>query len=70
MATIGSIVLGVNDLQRVLSFWTEALAEIERLLSLGAQRVDWDLSPEDPDFTVLADPEGNRFCVIDTSRGE
>ncbi|WP_156726070.1 VOC family protein [Streptomyces apocyni] len=44
-------------------------AEVERLVSLGAQRVEWDLYPEDPDFVVLADPEGNRFCVIDTSRG-
>lgn len=42
-------------------------AEIERLLSLGATRVDWDLYPKDPDFVVLADPEGNRFCVIDAS---
>jgi len=42
-------------------------AEVERLVSLGAERVDWDLYPEDPDFVVLADPEGNRFCVIDTS---
>ncbi|GGL32944.1 hypothetical protein GCM10014719_37720 [Planomonospora parontospora subsp. antibiotica] len=40
-------------------------AEVERLVSLGAERVDWDLYPEDPDFVVLADPEGNRFCVID-----
>jgi catechol 2,3-dioxygenase-like lactoylglutathione lyase family enzyme len=44
-------------------------AEVERLVSLGAQHVDWDLYPEDPDFVVLADPEGNRFCVIDTGRG-
>ena len=29
--------------------------------------VDWDLYPEDPDFVVLADPDGNRFCVIDKS---
>lgn len=42
-------------------------AEVERLLSLGATRVDWDDYPPDADFTVLADPEGNRFCVIDTS---
>ncbi|MBQ0864173.1 VOC family protein [Streptomyces sp. A73] len=41
-------------------------AEVERLVSLGAQRVDWDLAPEDADFVVLADTEGNRFCVIDT----
>ncbi|RKT17120.1 glyoxalase/bleomycin resistance protein/dioxygenase superfamily protein [Streptomyces sp. 1114.5] len=44
-------------------------AEVERLLALGAERVDWDLYPEDPDFVVLADPDGNRFCVIDTSHG-
>ncbi|MFL1905361.1 VOC family protein [Streptomyces tauricus] len=43
-------------------------AEVERLVSLGAQRVDWDLYPEDPDFVVLADPDGNHFCVIDTAR--
>jgi catechol 2,3-dioxygenase-like lactoylglutathione lyase family enzyme len=44
-------------------------AEVERLVGLGASRVDWDLYPSDPDFLVLADPEGNRFCVIDTGRG-
>ncbi|MGH8982365.1 MAG: VOC family protein [Acidimicrobiia bacterium] len=42
-------------------------SEVERLVSLGAKRVDWDRYPEEPDFVVLADPEGNRFCVIDTS---
>lgn len=44
-------------------------AEVERLVSLGARRVDWADYPEDPDFVVLADTEGNLFCVIDTSRG-
>jgi catechol 2,3-dioxygenase-like lactoylglutathione lyase family enzyme len=43
----------------------EQAAEIDRLVSLGAERVDWDLYPEDPDFIVLADTEGNRFCVVD-----
>lgn len=43
-------------------------AEVERLISLGAERVDWDRYPDDPDFIVLADTEGNRFCVIDTGR--
>jgi catechol 2,3-dioxygenase-like lactoylglutathione lyase family enzyme len=43
--------------------------EVERLISLGAERVDWVLYPDDPDFVVLADPDGNRFCVVDTSRG-
>ena len=41
-------------------------AEVSRVLGLGASRVEWDSYPEDPDFVVLADPDGNRFCVIDT----
>ena len=45
----------------------EQAAEVERLISLGAERVDWDRYPEDPDFVVLADTEGNRFCVVDKS---
>ncbi|MGW3323125.1 VOC family protein [Streptomyces virginiae] len=47
----------------------EQSAEVARLVSLGARHVDWDSYPEDPDFVVLADPEGNRFCVIDTTHG-
>lgn len=43
-------------------------AEVERLLGLGARRVDWDSYPQDADFVVLADTEGNLFCVIDTGR--
>ncbi|MGK5638326.1 VOC family protein [Streptomyces sp. URMC 126] len=124
MLSIGTLVLGVDDMERAAGFWTRALgyvprdgavdasftvlvpaaggagprlslmpsdtpadrhprvhldlyandaaeqaAEIERLLGLGAERVDWDRYPEDPDFVVLADTEGNRFCVIDMSHG-
>lgn len=122
MLSIGTVVLGVDDVRRAVDFWSQALgyvprreveddwcvmvpvegagarlalglsespvqehprvhldlyagdaadqaAEVERLVSLGAQRVDWDLYPDDPDFVVLADPDGNRFCVIDTSHG-
>ena len=47
----------------------EQVAEIERLVGLGATRVPWDSYPADPDFVVLADPEGNRFCVVDASHG-
>jgi len=47
----------------------DQVAEVERLVALGAERVDWDLYPDDADFVVLADPEGNRFCVIDTGHG-
>lgn len=42
--------------------------EVERLQHLGATVVDWDSYPPDPDFVVLADTEGNRFCLIDASR--
>ena len=44
---------------------TEQEAEANRLVSLGAVRVDWDRYPDDPDFIVLADTEGNRFCIVD-----
>ena len=44
-------------------------AEAERLVALGAARVDWDSYPEDPDFVVLADPDGNRFCIVDLGHG-
>jgi predicted enzyme related to lactoylglutathione lyase len=40
-------------------------AEVERLKALGATEVHWDRRPPDADFVILADPEGNRFCVID-----
>jgi catechol 2,3-dioxygenase-like lactoylglutathione lyase family enzyme len=40
-------------------------AEADRLVSLGASRVDWDRFPDNPDFIVLADTEGNRFCIVD-----
>jgi Glyoxalase-like domain len=123
MLSIGTVVVGVNDVGRAAGFWQQALgyvprdeleddwvvlipshggpgihlalqlsetpvqerprihldlyagdaadqaAEVERLVSLGAERVEWDLYPDDPDFVVLADTEGNRFCVIDTGRG-
>lgn len=39
--------------------------EVDRLIGLGARKVDWDY-PDDADFVVLADPDGNLFCVIDT----
>jgi len=121
MLSIGTVVMGVEDLRRAVGFWTKAVdyepkrpidadddftilvpragsgthlaldcsespiqqhprvhldlyagdaadqhAEVDRLVTLGATRVDWELYPEDPDFIVLADTEGNRFCVIAT----
>ncbi|WP_344009052.1 VOC family protein [Nocardioides lentus] len=38
-------------------------AQVERLLLLGARRVEWDY-PDDADFVVLSDPDGTLFCVI------
>ena len=35
---------------------------------LGATEVHWDKRPPDADYIILADPEGNRFCVIDAAR--
>ena len=43
----------------------EQEAEADRLVSLGAVRVGWDSYPDDPDFIVLTDTEGNRFCIVD-----
>jgi catechol 2,3-dioxygenase-like lactoylglutathione lyase family enzyme len=45
-------------------FTDDQAAEVERLIGLGAATVDWDYEP-DADYVVLADPDGNRFCVID-----
>ena len=45
----------------------EQATEAARLVSLGATRVGWDSYPDDPDFIVLEDPEGNRFCIVDLS---
>jgi hypothetical protein len=38
-------------------------AEVDRLLELGARHVDVGQKPDDP-FVVLADPEGNEFCIL------
>lgn len=52
-----------------LDLYTEDQAgEVERLLGLGATEVHWAKRPADADYVILADPEGNRFCVIDTTR--
>jgi predicted enzyme related to lactoylglutathione lyase len=42
-------------------------AEVARLTQLGATEVHWDRRPADADYVILADPEGNRFCVVDAS---
>lgn len=124
MLRLGTVILGAEDVDRAVAFWSEALGlepvrfpegengftilvppsregtrlalqrsdspaqehprvhidlivddageqarQIDRLVGLGATRVGWDSYPPDPDFVVLADTEGNRFCVVDASHG-
>jgi predicted enzyme related to lactoylglutathione lyase len=38
-------------------------AEVERIIALGARRADVGQGP-DVSWVVLADPEGNEFCVL------
>jgi predicted enzyme related to lactoylglutathione lyase len=38
-------------------------AEVDRILALGARRVDIGQTGAES-WTVLADPEGNEFCVV------
>jgi hypothetical protein len=43
----------------------EQARHVERLARLGATRVhEWPY-PQDADFVVMRDPDGNEFCVID-----
>jgi len=37
-------------------------AEVERLVAIGARRVD--IGQGEPTWVVLADPEGNEFCIL------
>lgn len=57
-----------EDDQTHLDLWTvEAApdldAEVTRLIDLGAVRADWTY-PDEADFVVLSDTEGNLFCVV------
>ena len=52
-----------------LDLYTDDQAgEVRRLIALGATEVHWDKRPPDADYVILADPEGNRFCVVDIAR--
>ncbi|AVT33200.1 MULTISPECIES: VOC family protein [unclassified Plantactinospora] len=42
---------------------TDQEAEVERLVDMGARHVDVGQSADDT-WIVLADPEGNEFCVL------
>ena len=70
-APVGICFMPVTDQKIVknrvhLDITTEAQdrdQEIDRLLGLGAQRADIGQTGKES-WTVLADPEGNEFCVI------
>jgi predicted enzyme related to lactoylglutathione lyase len=49
-------------------FTEDQPGEVERLKSLGASEIHWDKRPPDADYVIMADPEGNRFCVVDITR--
>ena len=52
-----------------LDLYTDDQAgEVKRLIALGATEVHWSKRPADADYIILADPEGNRFCVVNVAR--
>ena len=52
---------GKNRLHLDLAAGQDQRAEVERLVMLGATVLD---DPPDDPWIVLADPEGNEFCVL------
>jgi predicted enzyme related to lactoylglutathione lyase len=74
-APVGLCLMPVTDVKSVknrvhLDLTTSADdrdAEIERLVALGATKVDIGQTG-DESWTVLADPEGNEFCVVRPKR--
>jgi hypothetical protein len=52
--------MDVCDVDLMADFWSD---EVHRLLDLGASHADVGQQPDDP-FVVLADPEGNEFCLL------
>lgn len=47
-------------------YTNDQLAEVERLITLGARRYPWRY-PARADYVVLEDPDGNLFCVVQKS---
>ena len=64
MLAIGSVVMKVHDVPCVAAFSCAALDFVP--LGLDAERVEWPRPERPHDVNVRADPDGNRFCVIDT----
>jgi catechol 2,3-dioxygenase-like lactoylglutathione lyase family enzyme len=67
----GPMLLLDTDDRTHLDLWAaadEQEAEVRRLVALGARQIEDWVYPDDADFVVLADPDGNLFCVIDAGR--
>jgi hypothetical protein len=46
-------------------YTSEQARHVDRLVNLGATRAeDWPY-PQNADFVVMRDPDGNEFCIID-----
>ena len=54
--------VGCRDQMHLDLYATDQAAQVDRLVQLGATCISHVYEPDD-DFVVLADPEGNRFCV-------
>ena len=71
---ISELVLDAADPGRLAAFWSEVdvnatdrdqEAELKRLLALGARPADVGQTGAES-WHVLADPEGNEFCLLGT----
>lgn len=52
-------------------FTQDREAEVERLLTLGATRAEWNYQPDDEwEYTVMTDPDGNNFCVLQVAEDQ
>lgn len=46
---------------------SDGKAEVKRLENLGAKVIPWTYRDPNPSYVVMADPEGNEFCVSTVS---
>ena len=44
--------------------WPRVAEAVERLTAAGATVIREDIQAGTPDHVVMADPEGNEFCVL------
>lgn len=66
MIRLGTVVLGASDINRAMAFWSAVLGYEPRDFP-GSENDFTILIP--PSKVVLADTEGNRFCIVDASHG-